>query len=329
MEHVVEPVSFTVMMIKTSTDFPNKELLRDDDPITPIKKVGIKKKERPTDEGVSWLMKIEYISPLTSESAKQHAKELRETRGGRNILEDLNDRNMQIQEIEASFEASKSRPVHATNRKLQPVKVQPLFPDFDRNQFVLTNFDGAPTADSEDYNKFDKTLRDAYESRAIMKSFEASSSIADKPGKMLAYMVPAPNELSKDMYDENEDISYSKVREYHWDVCTFSEYEADDPTTYADGVWRNRGPLHACSNNACSGKKREVKRENQMLKSNISQLPPELQYGRTNKYCHLRRRASANAEGLLEPLCSTKIGIWPVYILPYQTLLVELYYCAV
>ncbi|KAF3640992.1 putative zinc finger CCCH domain-containing protein 4-like [Capsicum annuum] len=185
MEHVVEPVSFTVFIIKTSTGFPNKELLRDDDPITPIKKVGIKKKERPTDEGVSWLMKTEYISPLTSESAKQ------------------------------------------------PVKVQPLFPDFDRykDQFVLTNFDGAPTADSEDYNKLDKTLRDAYESRAIMKSFEASSSIADKPGKMLAYMVPAPNELSKDMYDENEDISYSKVREYHWDV---RGDDADDPTSYAE-----------------------------------------------------------------------------------------------
>ncbi|PHU24825.1 Protein PAF1 -like protein [Capsicum chinense] len=215
----------------------DEELLRDDDPITPINKVGIKKKERPTDEGVSWLTKTEYISPLTSESAKQpltekQAKELRERRGGRNILEDLNDRNMQIQEIEASFEACKSRPVHPTNRELRPVKVQPLFPDFDRykDQFVLANFDGAPTADSEDYNKLDKTLRDAYESQAIMKCFEATSSDADKPGKFLAYMVPAPNELSKDMYDENEDISYSKIREYHWDVRGDG---ADDPTTYA------------------------------------------------------------------------------------------------
>ncbi|KAF3658908.1 putative zinc finger CCCH domain-containing protein 4-like [Capsicum annuum] len=243
-EHVVEPVSFTVFIIKTSTGFPNKELLRDDDPITPIKKVGIKKKERPTDEGVSWLMKTEYISPLTSESAKQ------------------------------------------------PVKVQPLFPDFDRykDQFVLTNFDGAPTADSEDYNKLDKTLRDAYESRAIMKSFEASSSIADKPGKMLAYMVPAPNELSKDMYDENEDISYSKVREYHWDV---RGDDADDPTTYAEAF----GGTEA----------------HYMVKLCF-----------TSKLVMTLMAASANAEGLLEPLCSTKIGIWPVYILPYQTLLVEL-----
>lgn len=26
-------------------------------------------------------------------------------------------------------------------------------------------------------------------------------------------------QLSKDIYDENEDISYTWVREYHWDVC--------------------------------------------------------------------------------------------------------------
>lgn len=49
----------------------DEELLRDDNPITPIKKDGIKKKERPTDKGVSWLVKTQYISPLSTESAKQ------------------------------------------------------------------------------------------------------------------------------------------------------------------------------------------------------------------------------------------------------------------
>ncbi|KAF3658911.1 hypothetical protein FXO38_12932 [Capsicum annuum] len=115
----------------------DEELLRDDEPITPIKKDGIKKKERPTDKGVSWLVKTQYISPLSTESAKQsltekQAKELRENRGGRNILENLNNRDRQIQEIKASFEACKLRPIHATNHRLRPVKVQPLFPDFDR-----------------------------------------------------------------------------------------------------------------------------------------------------------------------------------------------------
>ena len=46
-------------------------LLQDDDPVTPIKKDGIKRKDRPTDKGVSWLVKTQYISPLSMEAAKQ------------------------------------------------------------------------------------------------------------------------------------------------------------------------------------------------------------------------------------------------------------------
>ncbi|PHT38773.1 Protein PAF1 -like protein [Capsicum baccatum] len=161
-----------------------------------------------------------------------------------------------------------------TNCKLHPVKVQPLFPDFDRykDQFVLANFDGAPTVDSEDYNKLDKTVRDAYESQAVMKNFEATSSNADKPGKFLAYMVPAPNEQSKDMYDENEDISYSKVREYHCDV---RDDNADDPTTYL-----------------------------------VAFGETEAHYMPVPSMLVLKKKgASVNDEGLLEPLCSTKIGV--------------------
>ena len=52
-------------------DPEDEELLRDDDPITPIKTDGIKTKERPTDKGVSWLVKTQYISPLSIESSKQ------------------------------------------------------------------------------------------------------------------------------------------------------------------------------------------------------------------------------------------------------------------
>jgi len=88
-------------------------------------------------------------------------------------------------------------------------------------------FDSAPTADSELHGKLDQTVRDAYESQAIMKSYVATGSDADK--SFLAYMVPSPDELSKDMYDEHEDISYSWVREYHYE---FRLDNADDPTTY-------------------------------------------------------------------------------------------------
>ncbi|KAL0429867.1 UNVERIFIED_CONTAM: protein PAF1 [Sesamum radiatum] len=194
-----------------------------------------KKKDRPTDKGVSWLVKTQYISPLSMDSTKQsltekQAKELRESRG-RNLLENLNSRERKIKDIATSFEACKSKPVHATNPQLQPKRVLPLLPDFDRydDQFVVANFDSAPTADSEIYRKLSAAERDEYENRAIMKSYVSSSSDAEKPYKFLAYMVPSVDELEKDMYDENEDISYSWVREYHWDV---RGDDVDDPTTY-------------------------------------------------------------------------------------------------
>ncbi|VVA95991.1 unnamed protein product [Arabis nemorensis] len=203
----------------------DEELLRDDDAVTPIKKDGIRRKERPTDKGVSWLVKTQYISSINNESARQsltekQAKELREMKGGINILQNLNNRERKIKDIEASFEACKSRPVHATNKTLQPVEVLPLLPYFDRyeDQFVVANFDSAPTADSEFFGKLNPSIRDEYESRAILKSYVVSGSDTANPEKFLAYMVPSLDELSKDMHDENEDISYTWVREYHWDI---------------------------------------------------------------------------------------------------------------
>ncbi|PIN08057.1 putative RNA polymerase II regulator [Handroanthus impetiginosus] len=215
-------------------DPEDEELLRDDDCVTPVKNDGIKRKERPTDKGVSWLVKTQYISPLSMDSTKQslsekQARELRESRD-RQLLENLNSRERKIQDIMASFEACKSKPVHATNKHLQPRRVLPLFPDFDRfdDQYVVANFDSAPTADSEMYRKLDEADRSEYENRSIMKSYTSNSN-GEKPDKFLAYMVPSVDELEKDMYDENEDISYSWVREYHWDV---RGDDVDDPTTY-------------------------------------------------------------------------------------------------
>lgn len=49
----------------------DEDLLRDDEAVTPMKKDGIKRKERPTDKGVAWLVKTQYISPLSMESTKQ------------------------------------------------------------------------------------------------------------------------------------------------------------------------------------------------------------------------------------------------------------------
>ncbi|KAI3455487.1 hypothetical protein Pfo_012150 [Paulownia fortunei] len=215
-------------------DPEDEELLHCDEPITPIKTNGLKKKERPTDKGVSWLVKTQYMSPLSMHATKQsltekQAKELRESRR-QDLLEDFNNREREIQGIMASFEACKSLPVHV-NHQLKPKRVLPLFPYFDwyNDQFVVANFDSAPTADSEIYRKLNAADRLEHESRAIMKSYMASSSDTEKTDKFLAYMVPSIDELEKDMYDENEDVSYSWVQEYHWDV---QGDDGDDPRTY-------------------------------------------------------------------------------------------------
>ncbi|XP_022885132.1 protein PAF1 homolog isoform X1 [Olea europaea var. sylvestris] len=221
---------------RPSMDPEDEEILHEDVPITPIKKDGIKRKARPTEKGVSWLVKTQYISPLSTESTKQsltekQAKELRESRGGLNILDNLNSRKGKIQNIETSFKACKSKPVHAVNCQLQPRRILPLIPYFERyeDQFAYASFDSAPTADSEIYSKLNAADRDEHERCAIMKSFMASSSSTDKPDKFLAYMVPSVGELKKDMHDENEDITHSWIREYHWDV---RGDDVDDPTTY-------------------------------------------------------------------------------------------------
>jgi len=43
-----------------------------------------------------------------------------------------------MREIEASFEAAKSQPVHATKKELYPVEFMPLLPDFDRYGSIYT-----------------------------------------------------------------------------------------------------------------------------------------------------------------------------------------------
>ncbi|KAI4386991.1 hypothetical protein MLD38_004860 [Melastoma candidum] len=198
-------------------------LLRDDESVTPVKKDGIRRKERPTDKSVSWLVKTQYISPVSLDSAKQsltekQAKELREKKGGLKILDALNDRERQIKDIEASFMVAKSVPVHATNKNLYPIEALALLPYFEpyEDPFVVASFDNGPTADSEAYSKLDRLVRDEQEAKAIMKSYVATGADPNKKEQFLAYVVPSADEISKDMLDLNEDISSSWVREYNW-----------------------------------------------------------------------------------------------------------------
>ncbi|XP_078173144.1 hydroxyproline-rich glycoprotein family protein isoform X1 [Carex rostrata] len=216
----------------------DEELLRDEEVVTPVKPEGIRRKDRPTDKGMSWLVKTQYISSLNSESTKmsiteKQAKEMREKKqGNKSFLDNRNNREKQIRAIGESFEAAKLPPVHQTNREMEAEWVLPLFPYFERSddQFAMVNFDGDPTADSEQYSKLDLSTRDKLESLAIMKSFVANGSDPSKNEKFLAYMVPSPDELLKDPTDdEDEETSYSWIREYNWDVMGD---DVDDPNTY-------------------------------------------------------------------------------------------------
>lgn len=216
----------------------DEELLRDSEVATPVKQDGgIRIKERPTDKGVAWLVKTQYISPISMESAKlsiteKQAKELREQREGRNLfLENLNNREKQMQAIEESFKASKLHPVHQSNPNLEPVEIWPLLPDFERyeDRFLMVALDGDATAESEMYNKLDRSIRDDIESQAILKSYVVRGTDQEKSEKFLAYMVPKPDEILKDIYDESEEVDYTWIREYHWDV---REGDAHDPATY-------------------------------------------------------------------------------------------------
>eukprot|EP00249_Psilotum_nudum_P017768 c26480_g1_i2 orf=617-3121(-) len=213
--------------VKPPMDPEDEELLVDDE-FTPTKVDSIRKKDRPTDKGVAWLVKTQYISPVSLDHAKQpltekQAKELKERREGRgDFLETLNDREQQIQSIEESFIVAKDRPVHQTKPGLEPVEILPLLPDFDRldDQLVHIVFDGEPTVDSELHSKLDTSLREELESKAIMKSFVLPGTETQRPEKFLAYMVPKIEEVVRDIYDDDDDdeIQYTWVREYHWDI---------------------------------------------------------------------------------------------------------------
>ncbi|KAH7678943.1 RNA polymerase II associated factor Paf1 protein [Dioscorea alata] len=104
------------------------------------------------------------------------------------------------------------------------------------DRFVTVTIDGDPTADSELYNKLDRSIRDEHESQAIMKSYVVNSSDPLKLEKFLAYMVPAPDELSKDIYDESEDVLDSWVREYHWDVLAATQTPGEAVMNWFQGT---------------------------------------------------------------------------------------------
>lgn len=64
------PVS-SAPKVRPPLDPADAELLLDDEILKKDKPLSIRKKERPTDKGVAWLVKTQYISPVSLDPAKQ------------------------------------------------------------------------------------------------------------------------------------------------------------------------------------------------------------------------------------------------------------------
>ncbi|GJS22560.1 pre-mRNA-splicing factor SLU7 [Tanacetum coccineum] len=59
----------------------DNKLLQEDVSAIPVKKDGLNGKERPKDIGMSWLVKTQYISPLSTDAARQARRDMRALRG--------------------------------------------------------------------------------------------------------------------------------------------------------------------------------------------------------------------------------------------------------
>lgn len=57
--------------VKPPMDPEDAVLLVDDEVVNRKEPLSMRKKDRPTDKGVAWLVKTQYISPLSLDPAKQ------------------------------------------------------------------------------------------------------------------------------------------------------------------------------------------------------------------------------------------------------------------
>jgi RNA polymerase II-associated factor 1 len=120
------------------------------------------------------------------------------------------DRTKQIQQINDSFEAAKTNPVHPTNPKLKPAQILPLLPDEDLwgNEYSEVVFDTDPAEEAVNKRKY-----------AIIKSF----SMPGHDANGLKYFLPKRRKIAMDdeMEDdievdpEAEDIAEGET-EYEW-----------------------------------------------------------------------------------------------------------------
>ncbi|GAQ85316.1 Paf1 domain containing protein [Klebsormidium nitens] len=206
-------------------DPEDRALLQDDVKTKLASTSVIKKKDRPAEEGMKWLVRTSYISNIDQETTKNlglNEKQLKQKRDEMlGLLEDMDgktDREKQLASIEATFVAAQLPPVHASKPHLRPELVLQLLPDADRfdDPFVQAVFDAEPTAESERHRHYGADVREEMAARAMMKGFTIPGDEGQAPEKFIAYMVPSLEEVGAD--PEDREVEFDWVREYNWQL---------------------------------------------------------------------------------------------------------------
>lgn len=185
-------------------------------------------------DNFSWLMNTQYISDLQLPAQKgvteKRYKEMRAEAAAEAQEQHVDERQSQIEAIEASFVSVRNQPSHKTKPHLKPVEVLEVLPDFDRwpSNLVQVTFDAEPTKDLADLESLSEATRSAMESRAVIKSFLVPVEEGE-PEKFAAYLLPSEaglQAIEAGVLDEDQDksaeeqtaVEYKWMREYHYET---------------------------------------------------------------------------------------------------------------
>eukprot|EP00854_Cymbomonas_tetramitiformis_P019193 gene19193-22944_t len=185
-------------------------------------------------DNFSWLMNTQYISDLQLPAQKgvteKRYKEMRAEAAAEAQDQQVDERQSQIEAIEASFVSVRNQPSHKTKPHLKPVEVLEVLPDFDRwpSNLVQVTFDAEPTKDLDDLVSLSEATRSAMESRALIKSFLVPVEEGE-PEKFAAYLLPSEaglQAIETGALDEDHDksveeqtaVEYKWMREYHYET---------------------------------------------------------------------------------------------------------------
>mmetsp|Transcript_3432 Transcript_3432/g.12374 ORF Transcript_3432/g.12374 Transcript_3432/m.12374 type:complete len:510 (-) Transcript_3432:806-2335(-) len=155
------------------------------------------------------------------------------------MYEPEDEKQKQIDMIEASFLAAQQTPKHATRPELTPVEILPILPDFERmdKSYAYVLFDSDPAKESNQYCTLRGDAAELLAKESLLKSFNRSGPTGDDTGdKFVTYMLP--KEWTKEKADAESQVAgipvsktqaqeYEWVREYSFDVKRDEDVKRD------------------------------------------------------------------------------------------------------